>query len=65
MNNQPNSGLQAFASTGSSQYEKLRLRALELAVVNGRPSNNPSGADLAQARRELSGKSDITAEIKS
>ena len=64
MNNQPNSGLQAFASTGSSQYEKLRLRALELAVVNGRPSNNPSGADLAQARRELSGKSDNTAEIE-
>lgn len=64
MNNQSNNGLQTFTSTGSPQYEKLRLRALELAVVNGRPSNNPSGADLAQARRELSGKSDNTAEIE-
>ena len=44
---------------GTVTREMVRERAIELAVVNGRSEKNVSVFDLEQAKRELTGETDI------
>ena len=44
---------------GTVTQEMVRERAIELAVVNGRSEKNVSVFDLEQAKRELTGETDI------
>ena len=44
---------------GTVTRKMVRERARELAVINGRSARETSKSDLAQARRELTGKEDI------
>ncbi len=44
---------------GTVTQEMVRERASELAVINGRPADDVSVFDLEQAKRELTGETDI------
>jgi hypothetical protein len=56
----PAEGLTEYAvEPGNVSPEVLRTRAAELAVINGRLPQDITKADLRQARRELSGGSDV------
>jgi hypothetical protein len=44
---------------GEVSRKMLRERAVELAVINGRPEKDVSKSDLEQAKRELSGESEM------
>ena len=44
---------------GTVTQEMVRERAIELAVINGRSEKNVSVFDLEQAKRELTGETDI------
>ena len=46
------------AGLGTVTRKAVRARAAELAVINGRSSDEPSKSDLEQAKRELTGDSD-------
>ncbi len=43
---------------GTVTQEMVRARAREIALINGRSPDHLSPADLAQAKRELTGQSD-------
>src|SRR5271166_5808618 len=47
------------AGLGTVTRKMLRERAIELAVINGRPAQDVSKADWEQAKRELTGGPDI------
>jgi hypothetical protein len=47
------------AGIGTVTRKMVRERARELALINGRPARETSKSDLAQAKRELTGKEDI------
>ena len=47
------------AGIGTVTEEMVRERATELAVINGRSENDVSVMDLEQAKRELTGETDI------
>ena len=47
------------AGIGTVTRKMLRERARELAVINGRSARDTSKSDLAQAKRELTGKEDV------
>jgi hypothetical protein len=47
------------AGIGTVTRKMVRERARELAVINGRSARETSKSDLAQAKRELTGKEDI------
>lgn len=44
---------------GTVSREMVRKRAVELAIINGRSAHEASKSDWEQAKRELTGKSDI------
>ena len=44
---------------GSITRKRVRERAVELAVVNGRPAHDASKSDWEQAKRELTTESNI------
>ena len=44
---------------GTVTREMVEKRAIELGIINGHPSHTISKSDLDQARRELTGGSDI------
>jgi hypothetical protein len=46
------------AGIGTVTRDMVRRRALELAAIDGRSAQDVSDADWAQAKRELTGKSD-------
>jgi hypothetical protein len=48
-----------FAGLGTVTREMVQKRAIELALINGRTADNVSPADFAQAKRELTGGSDL------
>jgi hypothetical protein len=47
------------AGIGTVTRKMVRQRAIELAAINGRPVQDVSKSDLAQAQRELTGKPDM------
>jgi hypothetical protein len=47
------------AGIGTVTSEMVEARARELAAINGRPSSEPSEADYQQAKRELTGESEM------
>jgi hypothetical protein len=47
------------AGIGTVSRKMVRERAVELAVINGRSAQDASKTDLKQAKRELTGESDI------
>ena len=47
------------AGIGTVTRKMVRERARELAVINGRAAHDTSKSDLAQAKRELTGRPDI------
>jgi hypothetical protein len=47
------------AGIGTVTSEMVEARARELAAINGRPSSEPSKADYQQAKRELTGESEM------
>jgi len=47
------------AGIGTVTREMVRLRAVELAIIDGRAANDVSKSDWAQARRELTGEPDM------
>ena len=47
------------AGIGTVTRKMVRERARELAVINGRSARDTSKSDLAQAKRELTGKEDV------
>jgi len=47
------------AGIGTVTCKMVRERAHELAVINGRSARDTSKSDLAQAKRELTGKPDL------
>ena len=47
------------AGIGTVTRKMVRERARELAVINGRSARETSKSDLAQAKRELTGKEDV------
>ena len=44
---------------GTVTRKMVRKRAVELAIINGRPAREVSKSDLEQAKRELTGEPDI------
>ena len=48
-----------FRGIGTVTGQMLLERARELAVINGRASHEASEADFAQAKRELTGQTDV------
>ena len=53
------------AGIGTVTSEMVEARARELAVINGRPSSEPSEADYQQAKRELTGEAEIEPQEES
>ena len=53
------------AGIGTVTSEMVEARARELAAINGRPSSEPSEADYQQAKRELTGESNIDPQEES
>ena len=47
------------AGIGTVTSEMVEARARELAAINGHPSSEPSEADYQQAKRELTGESEM------
>jgi hypothetical protein len=47
------------AGIGTVTREMVRIRAVELAIIDGRSTNDVSKSDWAQAKRELTGESDM------
>jgi hypothetical protein len=47
------------AGVGTVTEKMVQKRAVELAIINGRPANEVSKSDREQARQELTGESDI------
>jgi hypothetical protein len=47
------------AGIGTVTSEMVEARARELAAINGRPSSEPSETDYQQAKRELTGESEM------
>src|SRR5438132_9026421 len=47
------------AGIGTVTSEMVEARARELAAINGHPSSEPSEADYQQAKRELTGESQM------
>ena len=47
------------AGIGTVTLEMVRIRAVELAIIDGRSTNDVSKSDWAQAKRELTGESDM------
>jgi hypothetical protein len=47
------------AGIGTVTRKMVRERAIELAAINGRPAHEVSKSDWEQARRELTGNSDM------
>jgi hypothetical protein len=47
------------AGVGTVTRKMLRERAVELAAINGRSAQEVSGSDWEQARRELTGESEL------
>jgi len=47
---------------GAVTHGMIRMRAAELAVINGHPAHEPSKSDWDQAKRELTGGSDLDAK---
>jgi hypothetical protein len=47
------------AGIGTVSAEMVETRASELAAINGRRSSEPSEADYQQAKRELTGESEM------
>ena len=47
------------AGIGTVTREMVRVRAVELAIIDGRAANDVSKSDRAQARRELTGEPDM------
>jgi hypothetical protein len=47
------------AGIGTVSAEMVEARARELAAINGRRSSEPSEADYQQAKRELTGESEM------
>ncbi len=45
---------------GTVTRKMVRVRATELALINGRSAQEVSAADWEQAKRELTGQSDLT-----
>ena len=52
------------AGIGPVSREMIRARALELAVIAGRPQDHVSPADYDQAQRELTGGSELDAQTQ-
>ena len=50
------------AGIGTVSREMVRVRAVEIALINGRTSQSMSKADLEQAGRELTGGQDLDAK---
>jgi hypothetical protein len=51
-----------FKGIGTVSDEMVEKRAIELALINGRAAKDVSETDYAQAKRELTGGSDIEPE---
>jgi hypothetical protein len=51
--------------TGTVTSEMIEARAKELAAINGHPSSEPSEADYQQAKRELTGESELDPQEES
>ena len=51
-----------LSGIGTVTEEMVEKRASELALINGRAAKDFSGTDYAQAKRELTGESDIEPE---
>ena len=47
------------AGIGTVTSEMIEARAKELAAIDGRPSSQPSKADYQQAKRELTGETEM------
>jgi hypothetical protein len=48
-----------FSGIGAVTRDMINKRARELALISGRPDNEPTEADVEQAQRELNGEPDI------
>ena len=48
-----------FIGIGPVTRKMMRERAVELAIINGRPAQDVSKLDWEQAKRELTGESDM------
>jgi hypothetical protein len=48
-----------FAGIGTVTPEMVEQRAVELALINGRPATDVSQTDLEQAQRELTGEPEL------
>src|ERR1700688_2465426 len=53
------------AGIGTVTSEMVEARARELAAINGRPSSKPSEADYQQAKRELTGETEMDPQEES
>jgi hypothetical protein len=53
------------AGIGTVTSEMIEARAKELAAINGHPSSEPSEADYQQAKRELTGESEMDPQEES
>ena len=53
------------AGIGTVTSEMIEARAQELAAINGHPSSEPSEADYQQAKRELTGESEMDPQEES
>src|SRR6478672_7493369 len=53
------------AGIGTVTSEMVEARARELAAINGHPSSEPSEADYQQAKRELTGESEMDPQEES
>jgi hypothetical protein len=57
--------LENAAGIGTVSAEMVETRASELAAINGRRSSEPSEADYQQAKRELTGESEMDPQEES
>src|SRR5438874_6890731 len=53
------------AGIGTVTSEMIEARAHELAAINGHPSSEPSEADYQQAKRELTGETEMDPQEES
>ena len=53
------------AGIGTVTSEMVEARARELAAIDGRPSSKPSEADYQQAKRELTGETEMDSQEES
>src|ERR1700750_920946 len=53
------------AGIGTVTSKMVEARARELAAINGRPSSEPSEADYQQAKRELTGETEMDSQEES